>query len=485
MATVECLSLGYRADLQQGTASCNGGQRFRDRNVLKPPRLPKVAAFACVDVGSAPCSAQGPQDCELGDWAAWSECSSSCGEGSRVRSRKVAQLALDGGEPCEGSLQEVKVCKTHDCQVIDCRWSDWERWSTCSVSCGGGTKTRSRNIAVSPVGGAPCVPHDKVEVAPCGVLGASWFNVVQPMATAAGTSQCTPTGAATPLPLGVGFREEVERCEDLPNCIQDVDCQTSEWLEWSSCSYWAEGTDTGSEVATASDSAAVPGTSHSFLLEVEIEPCNPGPNELRPADCSNIRQLDCELNEWEAWSHCTVSCGGGQRNRVRTVKQSALGGGKPCVDALLETSGCNTQHCAAHRCQDCVWGPWSVWGQCPTCGGQKYRHRTIDIMPNYCGKRCDLQSSKEVSDCPPSPTCSERLFCAWNEWSPPRCEGSCGETAVMITRTLGLHRNRPADGELFEVNGTIKCSGAQVNQTECPYTHPCQMLGVTWAPESR
>jgi len=36
-----------------------------------------------------------------------------------------------------------------------------------------------------------------------------------------------------------------------------------------------------------------------------------------------------------------VSCGGGQRNRVRTVKQSAMGGGIPCVDALLETSGCS------------------------------------------------------------------------------------------------------------------------------------------------
>lgn len=31
---------------------------------------------------------------------------------------------------------------------------------------------RSRNIAVSPVGGTPCEAHDKVEVAPCGRLAA-------------------------------------------------------------------------------------------------------------------------------------------------------------------------------------------------------------------------------------------------------------------------------------------------------------------------
>ena len=34
------------------------------------------------------------------------------------------------------------------------------------------------------------------------------------------------------------------------------------------------------------------------------------------------------------------------------------------------------------RCfQDCVWGAWSVWGSCPTCGGQRYRHRTIEVTP--------------------------------------------------------------------------------------------------------
>jgi len=58
-----------------------------------------------------------------------------------------------------------------------------------------------------------------------------------------------------------------------------------------------------------------------------------------------------------------VSCGGGQRNRVRTVKQSAMGGGIPCVDALLETSGCSL-----------AWGILVILDQ--TCG----QHASLMIV---------------------------------------------------------------------------------------------------------
>jgi len=63
-----------------------------------------------------------------------------------------------------------------------------------------------------------------------------------------------------------------------------------------------------------------------------------------------------------------------------------------------------------------------------------------------------------------------------NYKAPPNV--SLFETAPSTTFDHpGLHRNRPVDGAMFEVNSSMKCAGAQVNQTECPYTHPCQMLG--------
>ncbi|CAJ1402607.1 unnamed protein product [Effrenium voratum] len=471
------------------TATCDGGQMFRDRNILKPPQrggtCPSVELRETQGCGINPCSTTGPQDCSMMDWAKWSDCSASCGDGSQVRSRKMDSLAVMGGKPCTGPLQEVKICKTHDCQVVDCRWSDWEQWSTCSVSCDGGTKTRSRNIAVSPMGGAACDPHDKVEVAPCGTQtcgegckNGEW-GMWREWTPCSGTCNsayrfrrrniavhANYCGNAT-----VGVREEFEKCEELPPCTTDIDCEISQWASWTSCSCHCFGMRSRSRYISTFPS----GNGETCFNEAlkEIEPCNPGPNEHRPADCSDTEQQDCVLKAWEEWSQCTTSCGGGQRSRVRELEQSPMGGGKPCNETLLQTKGCSLQHCEEHRCQDCVWGPWSAWGQCPECGGQKYRHRNIDIMPNHCGRRCEMQSSKEVSDCPPSLKCTEKLFCAWNPWTSADCNGVCGQSTTMVTRTLGLHRNKPTD-VFFAVNGTAKCAGAQVNQTKCPFTHDCQ-----------
>jgi len=473
------------------TATCDGGQRYRDRNVLKPPRrggtCPTVQLRETASCGISSCSPQGPQDCLLTDWAKWSDCSASCGSGSRTRTRKVDRFASNGAKPCEGALQEVGQCVREDCQVVDCRWSDWEQWSTCSVSCDGGTKVRSRNIAVSPKGGTACEPRDKVEVAPCGTqhcgegcrdgVWGEWREWTPCSGSCNDAFRMRRRNIAVhPNYCGnatVGPREEFEVCDHLEPCTADVDCALSSWTAWTKCSCHCFGMRTRSRYIEKFPS----GNGETCFNESlkEIEPCNPGPDDVTPADCSNVKQVNCELFEWQEWSQCSVSCGGGQRSRVREVKQPSMGGGRACSNALLETVGCNTQHCAAHRCQDCVWGPWSSWGDCPPCGGQRYRHRNIDIMPNLCGKRCDLRSAKQVSDCIPLPECERQLYCGWNEWTDPQCGDTCGTATAMITRSLGLQVTKPSDDDLlFEVNGTANCSGTQVNQTECPFVRPCE-----------
>ena len=43
---------------------------------------------------------------------------------------------------------------------VDCSWNPWQSWSSCTKTCGGGTKQRSRTIKIAVCGGADCTGND-------------------------------------------------------------------------------------------------------------------------------------------------------------------------------------------------------------------------------------------------------------------------------------------------------------------------------------
>ena len=57
-----------------------------------------------------------------------------------------------------------------------------------------------------------------------------------------------------------------------------------------------------------------------------------------------VPSVDGLWMDWEAWSQCTVSCGGGNRTRTRQCYH-AKNGGKPCEGKDFETEACETQTC--------------------------------------------------------------------------------------------------------------------------------------------
>ena len=51
-----------------------------------------------------------PCPCKWTEWEQWSECSTTCGEGVKNRTRAVEKNATNGGAACEGPSEENEPC---------------------------------------------------------------------------------------------------------------------------------------------------------------------------------------------------------------------------------------------------------------------------------------------------------------------------------------------------------------------------------------
>ena len=119
---------------------------------------PQHGGVACAHTAETrPCNVRAcPTDCVVHAWGAFVTCDRSCGHGTQTRTRTFVQPTA-GGKACPTD-SDSRSCNTHACPVDCVVEPNFSQWSTCTKSCGGGFQSRSRTLVVPKHGGKKC-PH--------------------------------------------------------------------------------------------------------------------------------------------------------------------------------------------------------------------------------------------------------------------------------------------------------------------------------------
>jgi len=131
--------------------TCGTGSQTRTRTLTQPQH----GGTACgVSSQSQSCNAFNcPVNCVEGSWGGWGGCSLTCGTGSQTRTRSLTQ-PQNGGVSC-GVSSQSQSCNAFSCPV-NCVEAGWGSWSTCTVTCGSGTQSRTRSLTQPQHGGTAC-----------------------------------------------------------------------------------------------------------------------------------------------------------------------------------------------------------------------------------------------------------------------------------------------------------------------------------------
>ncbi|XP_006907796.1 hemicentin-1 isoform X1 [Pteropus alecto] len=297
-------------------------------------------------------------------WSAWRSCSVTCGKGIQKRSRLCNNpFPANGGKPCPGSDSEVRSCQHKLCPV-DGGWSEWSPWEECTRSCGRGNRTRARtcNNPSAQHGGRPC------EGSAVGIIMCN----IRPCPVHGTWSTWQPWGVCSKS-CGKGTQTRTRLCNNPPPSFDGSYCDGA---------------------------------------ETQMQVCN-------ERHCP----VDGKWATWASWSTCTVSCGGGARQRTRDCSDPVpqYGGGK-CEGSDVQSDFCNSDPCPTHG----NWSPWSGWGTCSrSCnGGQMRRYRTCDNpRPSHGGRACGGPDS-QIQRCNTDMCPVDGSWGHWHSWG--LCSASCG-----------------------------------------------------------
>ncbi|XP_013380180.1 SCO-spondin [Lingula anatina] len=413
-------------------------------------------------------------------WASWSQCSSSCGEGWRQRSRYCVNSNTSRETDvrnCYGPDVEYQICgeKHKACP----HWKPWSEWSMCtsSTTCGRGYSVRSRICAPSGNSTACLGPSEDSTIcmeidctAPVRLVNqlsygegavevyhgkAGWQNVCSDGWDIFDAHVvCKQLGfAGASNSTGVVFEEsEKNRPQrSVPYGLSMVDCAGNE-TTLQSCPHDVIKRRTCSSNKAAFVSCVVDGGWSSWSawgpcytcaagMYARGRECNHPPPLRGGTPCLGPQQQETAMAvswlAWEAWSSCSVSCGGGTRSRTRECSAAIFD--NVCDGRSWEESPCNEMPCPLP-------GTWTSWLDCDaTCGGgtQFRLRKCMEGFQN--NERCDNTNAPYIYDFKECNTELCPVPGTWTSWLD--CDATCGGgTQFRLRKCMeGFQNNERCD----------------------------------------
>ncbi|GFN97243.1 sco-spondin-like [Plakobranchus ocellatus] len=222
------------------SVTCENGTRTRTRQCDHPPRLHGGRDCVGETVQTKNCSLpMCPVDGVWTAWGPWHACSVTCDNGTQVRTRDCHGPFYDG-QDCEGPANDTRDCMDRHCPVNGA-WEEWSVWSECSLTCANGTRTRYRNCTGPFYEGLPCdgaaQDEERCNTHECPVDGywLPWQQWSECTASCGGGSRVRVKDCQQPLYGGVACEGDYQQREDCNQHHCPIDGEWSSWAEWSEC----------------------------------------------------------------------------------------------------------------------------------------------------------------------------------------------------------------------------------------------------------